>query len=144
MHRFNRLLLTGAAGGLGRELRRTLKPFAQILRLSDIAPLGAAASGEELVACDLADKAQVHELLAGVDAIVHMGGISTEQPYETILGPNIVGLLKQSTGGYAGGMLALAGGLVGSVIILLVLGRVMAARESRMAGAPASIATSPE
>ncbi len=60
------------------------------------------------------------------------------------LGPNIVGLLKQSTGGYAGGMLALAGGLVGSVIILLVLGRVMAARESRMAGAPASIATSPE
>ena len=92
MQRFNRLLLTGAAGGLGRELRRTLKPFAQILRVSDIAPLGTAASGEEVVACDLADKAQVHELLAGVDAIVHMGGISTEQPYEMILGPNIVGL----------------------------------------------------
>ena len=47
------------------------------------------------------------------------------------LGPNIVGLLKQGTGGYAAGMFALAAGLVGSVIILLVLGRVMAARAVR-------------
>ncbi len=51
------------------------------------------------------------------------------------LGPNIVGLLKQETGGYAAGMFALAAGLVGSVIILLVLGRVMAARDARLAGA---------
>jgi uronate dehydrogenase len=92
MNRFNRLLLTGAAGGLGRELRKTLKPFATILRVSDIAPLGDANAGEEVVQCDLAEKAPVHALLAEVDAIVHMGGISTEQPYEAILGPNIVGL----------------------------------------------------
>ena len=69
MQRFNRLLLTGAAGGLGRELRHTLKPCAEILRVSDSAPLGAAGFGEEVVTCDLADKAQVHDLLAGVDAI---------------------------------------------------------------------------
>jgi len=92
MQRFHRLLLTGAAGGLGRELRHNLKPFADILRVSDIAPLGDAAAGEEVVHCDLAEKTQVHALLDGVDAIVHMGGVSTEQPYEVILGPNIVGL----------------------------------------------------
>lgn len=87
-----RLLLTGAAGGIGRELRGRLKPFAGVLRVSDIVPLGDAVAGEEVVACDLAERAQVHALLDGVDAIVHMGGISTEQPYEKILGPNIVGL----------------------------------------------------
>ncbi|HAU11359.1 MAG TPA: NAD-dependent dehydratase, partial [Gammaproteobacteria bacterium] len=35
MTRFNRLLITGAAGNLGRELRRGLAPLAQTLRLSD-------------------------------------------------------------------------------------------------------------
>jgi MFS transporter, ACS family, tartrate transporter len=49
------------------------------------------------------------------------------------LGPNIIGLLKQSTGGYAAGMLALAAGLVISVGILLLLGRVMAARRAVIA-----------
>jgi MFS transporter, ACS family, tartrate transporter len=51
------------------------------------------------------------------------------------LGPNIVGLLKQETGGYAAGMLALAAGLVISVVLLLLLGRVMAARTPAIAKA---------
>jgi MFS transporter, ACS family, tartrate transporter len=51
------------------------------------------------------------------------------------LGPNIIGLLKQSTGGYAAGMFALSGGLVMSVVILLLLGRVMAARTTATARA---------
>ena len=51
------------------------------------------------------------------------------------LGPNIVGLLKQSTGGYAAGMLALAAGLVGSVIVLLTLMRLMGARAVRLSAA---------
>ena len=44
--RFGRLLLTGAAGGLGRELRQRLKPHCDTLRLSDLANLGAAAANE--------------------------------------------------------------------------------------------------
>jgi len=51
------------------------------------------------------------------------------------LGPNIIGLLRQGTGGYTAGMFALAGGLVVSVVILLLLGRVMAARTAATAGA---------
>ncbi|MBL8384200.1 MAG: NAD(P)-dependent oxidoreductase [Burkholderiales bacterium] len=91
-HAFDRLLLTGAAGGIGREMRPRLRALARILRVSDIAPLGAAAAGEELAPCDLADRDAVHGLLAGVDAVVHLGGVSVERPYLEILGPNIAGL----------------------------------------------------
>ena len=90
--RFGRLLLTGAAGGLGRELRQRLKPHCNTLRLSDIADLGAAAPGEELVPAALDDAAAVLALLAGVDAVVHLGGVSTEQPWAPILQANIVGV----------------------------------------------------
>ncbi len=89
---FPRLALTGAAGGLGRELRRRLKPHCRLLRLSDRADLGLAAEGEELVTASLEDAAAVHGLLHGVDALVHLGGVSTEQPWNDILPANIVGV----------------------------------------------------
>jgi uronate dehydrogenase len=92
--RFGRILLTGAAGNLGRELRPRLKRYCDHLRLSDRADLGAAADGEELVQTDLADKAGVHQLLAGVDVVVHMGGVSTEQAWNLILDANIAGLVN--------------------------------------------------
>jgi uronate dehydrogenase len=95
---FNRLLLTGAAGGLGKVLRESLKPFARTLRLSDITPLSAGADAQpadphtEIQLCDLADKQAVHDLVQGVDAIVHFGGVSVEHAFEDILGPNICGV----------------------------------------------------
>ena len=88
-----RLLLTGAAGGLGKVLRERLRPYADVLRLSDIAPLAPAAGAhEEVVPCDLADKAAVDALVAGCDAIVHLGGVSVERPFEEILEANIKGV----------------------------------------------------
>ena len=89
---FKRLLLTGAAGGLGRELRPRLKRHCEILRLSDIADLGSAAPGEELVPAALEQAEAVTRLLDGVDAVVHLGGISVEGPFEPILQANIVGV----------------------------------------------------
>jgi uronate dehydrogenase len=88
----NRLLLTGAAGGLGRELRRRLRPCCKTLRVSDIAELGSAGPGEEVCPARLEDRAAVLALLKGVDAVVHLGGISTEQPFEPILAANVVGV----------------------------------------------------
>src|SRR6185369_12243004 len=90
--RFQRLLLTGAAGGLGRELRRRLKPYCEVLRLSDHVDLGDAAPGEELRVVALEDKAAVRALLEGVDAVVHLGGYSVEGPFEPILQANIAGV----------------------------------------------------
>ena len=62
-----------AHGGLGRVLRQSLKPHARSLRLSDIAAMQPAGPGEEVVPCDLADKAAVDALVKGCDAIVHLG-----------------------------------------------------------------------
>jgi uronate dehydrogenase len=90
--RFRRLLLTGAAGNLGRVLRPRLKTVCDVLRLSDVAALGGAAEDEELRTADLADKAATMALLEGVDAAVHLGGISTEHSFEDIAGPNLFGV----------------------------------------------------
>ncbi|WP_280152015.1 NAD(P)-dependent oxidoreductase [Piscinibacter sp. XHJ-5] len=90
--RFGRLLLTGAAGGLGRVLRPRLKAWCDTLRLSDVADLGAASEGEELRPAALEDGAAVDALLDGVDAVVHLGGVSVEGPFEPILQANIVGV----------------------------------------------------
>ena len=86
-----RLLLTGAAGGLGRELRPRLRKRSTLLRVSDVAAMDAAQAGEEVVQAKLEDRAAVLGLLAGIDAVVHLGGISTEQPFDAILQANILG-----------------------------------------------------
>ena len=91
--RLARLLLTGAAGGLGKVLRERLKPFAEVLRLSDIGAMAPSTGPtEEVVPCDLGDKQAVDALVAGCDAIVHLGGVSVERPFEEILDANIRGI----------------------------------------------------
>ena len=88
----HKLLLTGAAGGLGRALRSRLKANCDVLRLSDRAEFGAAEAGEEVLLADLADATAVDAMVAGVDAIVHLGGVSVEGPFGPILQANILGL----------------------------------------------------
>lgn len=92
--KYSRLLLTGAAGGLGKVLRQRLLPFTRMLRLSDRLELGSAGPGEETVQCDLADKAAVHRLVEGVDAVIHFGGVSVEDRFDAILQSNIVGVFN--------------------------------------------------
>jgi uronate dehydrogenase len=89
---FQRLLLTGAGGGLGVMLRERIKPWAETIRLSDIRDIAAAGPGEEVVTCDLADREGVMALLDGVDAVLHFGGVSVEDEFETIMKANILGL----------------------------------------------------
>jgi uronate dehydrogenase len=91
---FNRLLLTGAAGGLGHVLRPRLKRLCTTLRVSDKADLGAAAAGEEVRPAALEDRAAMLALLDGVDAVVHLGGVSTEQAWDPILAANVVGVVN--------------------------------------------------
>jgi uronate dehydrogenase len=89
---FGRLLLTGAAGNLGRQLREPLAQWADVVRLSDIAPLDDAAAHEEVVAADLSDRDAVMSLVEGVDAIVHLGGISIDAPFDDLIEANIRGV----------------------------------------------------
>ena len=91
---FNRILLTGAAGNLGQVLRPRLKAYCNVLRVSDQADIGAPGAGEEVMRVALEDADAVIALLHGVDAVVHMGGVSTEQPWEPILAGNIMGMVN--------------------------------------------------
>lgn len=96
--RFRRLLLTGAAGGLGTMLRPKLAELCETLRVSDIADMGEAAGHEEVVRCDLADADAALELTRGVDAVVHMGGKGLEGTWDEVLHGNIVGFYNTFEG----------------------------------------------
>lgn len=87
-----RLLITGAAGGVGSVMRQRLASMAEILRLSDIGDLGEAGPNEEIVQCDLADEAAVYDLVKDCDGILHLGGVSVEGPFKPILNANIIGM----------------------------------------------------
>jgi uronate dehydrogenase len=85
------LLLTGAAGVLGRWLRPRLRERYGDLRVSDIvdpAPIG---EGESASVVDLADGAAVDRLVAGAGRIIHFGGISSEASFPQICAANITG-----------------------------------------------------
>ncbi|MDO9433990.1 NAD(P)-dependent oxidoreductase [Hydrogenophaga sp.] len=90
----HRLLLTGAAGGLGTALRGRLKGNCEVLRLSDLADVGVAQPGEEVRLADLSNANEVNAMVDGCDAIVHLGGISVEAPFASILQANIVGAVN--------------------------------------------------
>jgi uronate dehydrogenase len=87
----NRILLTGAAGGLGKALRERLKANCNVLRLSDRLDFGPAGEREEVAVADLADADAVMSMMQGVDAIIHLGGVSVESPFNPILQANIIG-----------------------------------------------------
>jgi nucleoside-diphosphate-sugar epimerase len=88
-----RILVTGAAGLVGGFLRPRLARPDRILRLLDTAPQPAAAPGEavELVRGSVTDPDAMAAACAGVDAVVHLGGLSTEHAWEEILQVNVHG-----------------------------------------------------
>ncbi|MCX4668127.1 NAD(P)-dependent oxidoreductase [Streptomyces sp. NBC_01381] len=82
------VLLTGAAGGLGTLMRGLLPAYGYELRLLDMRPI----EGEPTaVTADLSDRAALREAVRGVDAIVHLAGISLESTFDKILKANIEG-----------------------------------------------------
>jgi uronate dehydrogenase len=89
---FNKLVLTGARGNLGNELRPVLARMARELVSTDIreAP-DALAPNETYVQADIADFAAVEPLLEGADMVIHFGAIVDEKPFEELLGPNYIG-----------------------------------------------------
>ena len=89
--RYDTILITGAAGRLGTELRWGLAPLARKLRLADMVPVQNLAPNEEALTFDLADEAAVHTACQGVDAVVHFGGVPLERGWDQILNANIRG-----------------------------------------------------
>jgi uronate dehydrogenase len=82
------VLLTGAAGGLGTLMRERLPAYGYELRLFDLVPV----EGEPgAITADLADTDALREAVRGVDAIIHLAGISLESTFDKILHANIQG-----------------------------------------------------
>ncbi|MET7527113.1 NAD-dependent epimerase/dehydratase family protein [Streptomyces sp. NPDC005248] len=82
------VLLTGAAGGLGTLMRGLLPAYGYELRLFDATPI----EGEpDAITADLGDKEALREAVRGVDAIIHLAGISLEASFDKILRANIEG-----------------------------------------------------
>ncbi|MBQ0986668.1 NAD(P)-dependent oxidoreductase [Streptomyces sp. F63] len=85
------VLLTGAAGGLGTLMRDLLPPYGYTLRLLDRVPVAGVPDGTVSITADLADRDALREAVRGVDAIVHLAGISLESTFEKILDSNVRG-----------------------------------------------------
>lgn len=84
------VLITGASGHIGAVLHEGLsKDFH--LRLSDMKAVEFLQDGEEQVLCDLQDFDAVLQVMEGMDAVVHLGGIPHDAPFEDILAVNMVG-----------------------------------------------------
>jgi uronate dehydrogenase len=88
------IVITGAAGGVGSILRPRLARPGRTLRLLDVAPLPPAGPGEETVQCSVTDLAAMTAACDGADAVIHLGGITTEAPWDRILEVNINGTYR--------------------------------------------------
>ena len=82
-----RLVITGAAGGVGTMLREGLHGLAAEMRLVDLRPIEA----EHALVGDVTDLAFAREALRGCDACVHLAGIPEEAPFDQILHSNLRG-----------------------------------------------------
>lgn len=89
-----KLLITGANGNLGAICRQRLGHLAKTLRISARRDLGEAGPNEEIVYCEMGDKAAVDALIEGCDGIVHMGGQPVEASWEIIKNANIDGMFN--------------------------------------------------
>jgi uronate dehydrogenase len=89
---YNRILLTGAGGNLGQVLQPMLEKTCKVLRVSGSSEFPVLAKNAELVLGNLGDAAAVDKIVEGVDAIVHLGGVSVEGPFGPILEANILGV----------------------------------------------------
>jgi uronate dehydrogenase len=78
-----RVLITGAAGRIGRMLRERLTGFE--LRLLDVEPVDGG------IRASVTDLDAMVEACTGVDAVVHLGGIAGEDTWERIRDTNIEG-----------------------------------------------------
>src|ERR1044071_5205458 len=85
-----RLLITGAAGGVGTLLRPRLAREGRVLRLLDLAPVQPG-PGEEAVIGSVTDPDTMAKAVDGADAVIHLGGHSLERPWADILDTNING-----------------------------------------------------
>ena len=92
MRPINRILLTGAGGKLGQQLRPFLKEYCDHLRVTDMVAMDPAAPHEEVIEANLADRDAAMEMTRDVDAVVYMAGKGYEGGFDEIFDGHVKGL----------------------------------------------------
>jgi len=87
-----RVVMTGAAGGVGTMIRPFVRKLATELVLSDRSDIDDIVENETSSAADLTDLDAMERLLEGADGLIHLGGQSVEADWDTVLNSNIIGL----------------------------------------------------
>ena len=90
--RYDNILLTGAAGALGNQLRESLSQASSLLRSSDREDLIKKFKNEEVIKADLSSSDEMMSLTKNIDCVVHMGGQSIEGSWDNVLNSNIIGM----------------------------------------------------
>ncbi len=87
------ILITGASGQIGSMLRARLARPGRTLRLLDVVPPSSDAVGpdEDAIVASVTDMAAMTEACTRADAVIHLGGVSGEAPWERVLETNIQG-----------------------------------------------------
>jgi uronate dehydrogenase len=100
------IVITGAAGRIGRELRTLLAAPDRLLRLLDIAEQEPLADGEhaEIITGSFTDADLMATVLDGADGIAHFGGIAGERAWADILATNIDGTQRLLESAHAAGV----------------------------------------
>ena len=83
-HKFSNILLTGAAGALGEQLRKTLSQNCNLLRISDKEKLVKKFKNEEVNQANLSSAEAMIDLTKNIDCVVHMGGQSIEGSWKNV------------------------------------------------------------
>src|SRR5215470_14969833 len=94
------VLVTGAAGRIGRMLIAPLRATGARVTLTDLRPDDA----EEITPLDVTDAAAVIAACHGVDAIVHLAGVPGEAPFPTVNAVNVGGTHNILEGAVAAGV----------------------------------------
>jgi uronate dehydrogenase len=83
------IVLTGAAGLIGRALREPLREWAELVRLVDREAVEPVGDREEALTADLSDLEAARRALDGVEAVVHLAAIPAEDAFDRLLEANI-------------------------------------------------------
>lgn len=87
----DKIVLTGAAGNLGMELRGPLSKMCRQLVSVDIKPAPEKLKkNESYVKADVSKYDEIEPLIKGADMVVHFAAIIDEMPFDKLLGPNYI------------------------------------------------------